>query len=77
MNGIPTPCLVCHHPVGRVLVGSNTYPKDLNMNTQNKSVHSAPVRLDTLCLQRLQASNFAQPQIHKQILNFIRLRFTR
>ena len=60
-----------------MLVGSNTYPKDLNMNTSNKSVHSAPVRLDTLCLQRLQASNFAQPQIHKQILNFIRLRFTR
>ena len=47
------------------------------MNTQNKSVHHAPVCLDTLCLQRLQASNFAQPQTHKQILNFIRLRFTR
>ena len=47
------------------------------MNTQNKSVHQAPVCLDTLCLQRLQASNFAQPQIHTQILNFIRLRFTR
>ena len=47
------------------------------MNTQNKSVHQAPVCLDTLCLQRLQASNFAHPPIHTQILNFIRLRFTR
>lgn len=47
------------------------------MNTNNKSVHSAPARLDTLCLQRLQASNFAHPPIHKQILSFIRLRFTR
>lgn len=47
------------------------------MNTQNKSVRHAPVCLDILCVQRLQASNFAQPQIHKQILNFIRLRFTR
>ncbi|WP_165494015.1 hypothetical protein [Acinetobacter sp. ANC 3781] len=47
------------------------------MNIQNKNVHQAPVCLDTLCLQRLQASNFARPKIHKQILNFIRLRFTR
>jgi len=60
-----------------MLVDIKTYQEKTTMNTQNKSVHQAPVRLDTLCLQRLQASNFAQPQIHKKILNFIRLRFTR
>ena len=60
-----------------MLVGLKLITKETTMNTQNKSVHQAPVCLDTLCLQRLQASNFAQPKIHKQILNFIRLRFTR
>lgn len=44
------------------------------MNTQNNSVHQAPVCLDTLCLQRLKASDFAQPSLSKQILNYIRLR---
>lgn len=46
------------------------------MNTQNKSVHLAPTcqNLDTLCIQRLHASDFAQPQkLSTQILNFLRL----
>lgn len=45
------------------------------MNTQNKSVHSAPAcqNIDTLCIQRLHASDFAQPQkLSTQILNFLR-----
>lgn len=45
------------------------------MNTQNKSVPSAPVclNLDTLCIQRLHASDFAQPQkLSIQFLNFLR-----
>lgn len=60
-----------------MLVGLKLITELTTMNIQNKNVHQAPVCLDTLCLQRLQASNFARPQIHKQILNFIRLRFTR
>ena len=60
-----------------MLVDIKTSQEKTTMNTQNKCVRQAPVCLDTLCLQRLQASNFAQPQIHKKILNFIRLRFTR
>ncbi|MEN8409717.1 hypothetical protein ABFP33_07065 [Acinetobacter bereziniae] len=45
------------------------------MNTQNKSVHSAPVcqNLDSLCIQRLNAPDFAQPEkLSIQILKFLR-----
>ncbi|MBP2544672.1 hypothetical protein [Acinetobacter guillouiae] len=45
------------------------------MNTQNKSVHAAPAyqNLDTLCIQRLNAPDFAQPQkLSTQILKFLR-----
>lgn len=43
------------------------------MNTQNKSVHSAAVCLDTLCIQRLNAPDFAQPEkLSIQILKFLR-----
>lgn len=43
------------------------------MNTLNQSVHQAPVCLDTLCRQRLNAPDFAKPQkISTQILKFLR-----
>jgi hypothetical protein len=45
------------------------------MNTPHKSVHSAPAsqNLDTLCIQRLNAPDFAKPEkLSTQILKFLR-----